>query len=72
MFVITESSSQTKVNVDGYIFEIGSVIQYGKPGQYGKIKWIGKPPDETETFVGLEMVKHGDFDDHFKYVYVIA
>ena len=38
--------------------KVGSIIKYGDPVQYGEIKWIGKLPDQAETFVGVEMVRH--------------
>lgn len=50
---LAASSSQ----LNPYNFEVGSVIQYGKPPQCGVIKWIGNLPGHIEMFAGVEMVR---------------
>ena len=35
--------------------ELGSMVQYGTPPQFGVIKWMGKPHNCSEVYAGLEM-----------------
>ena len=38
------------------VFKIGSRVQFGRPKEYGVIKWIGMIPGSDEQHVRVEMV----------------
>ena len=38
-------------------FEVGSMVQFGDPKEYGKVTWIGCPPDEDEEFARVLAVR---------------
>ena len=52
-FTFSETSLQNPYNLTE-----GCMVQYGRPANYGVIKWIGTFPDDHKTiYAGLEMVK---------------
>ena len=43
-----------------YKLEVGSIVQFGKPIEYGVIKWIGKLPGKDNVlYAGVETVSYG-------------
>ena len=64
--VLTSAHSQSHQNP--YKLEVGSTVQYGKPPEYGVIKWIGKiPGSEKILHAGVEMVSYST-NIFYKYV----
>ena len=52
-----DSASTAQLNQNPYKLEVGSTIEYGKPVEYGVIKWIGMLPGrESVLYAGVEMV----------------
>ena len=55
--VLTSAHAQSLQNP--YKLEVGSTVQYGKPPEYGVIKWIGRlPVKEKILYAGVEMVSY--------------
>ena len=38
------------------VFKVGCRVQFGKPKEYGRIKWMGKVDGCDEEFVRVEIV----------------
>ena len=54
-----DSISTVQLNQNPYKLEVGSTVEYGKPVEYGVIKWIGMfPGRENVLYAGLEMVSY--------------
>ena len=52
-----KSPASVQLNQNPYKLEVESFIQYGKPTEYGVIKWIGLLPGrENIYYAGVEMV----------------
>ena len=54
-----DSVHPTQLNQNPYKFGLGSMVEFGKPAEYGVIKWIGKLPDMDDiVYAGVEAVNH--------------
>ena len=48
-----------QLNQNPYKLEVGSTVQYGKPAEYGVIKWMGVLPRRENFFYAeVEMVSY--------------
>lgn len=55
----THTVDDMKKSQNAHKFEIGSMVQYGDPPQYGTIQWIGVLPDCARVlYAGLDMVSN--------------
>ena len=47
----------TTAVIPKHSFEVGSMVQFGDPKEYGKVIWIGWSPDEAEEFARVLAVR---------------
>ena len=53
------SPTHVRSHQNPYKLEVGSTVQYGKPAEYGVIKWIERLPGrEKILYAGVEMVSY--------------
>lgn len=54
-----DSVSTVQLDQNPYKLEVGCIVEYGKPVEYGVIKWIGVLPGiENVLYAGVEMVSY--------------
>ena len=53
-----DTSASVQLDQNPYKLKVGSTVQYGKPVEYGVIKWMGMLPGREDAhYAGVEMVR---------------